>query len=244
VRLGPSALRYELAQTIHVEQELPTGPQTLDYGLRVLFRTTISGPADSVGYPTTVTIDSIVADSGSTLPPMTMNLVAAKGLSFSGRLLRNGEFRTQTVSDSAAALSLSPIVGGFKNFFPRLPAAGATPGATWTDTTTEINRAAGMVTITSINRSNVVKWEDRNNTRSLRVEVVSDFTIKGGGQQMGQQYDIAGSGRRIGVDFVAADGRYLGGESQDTTTMTISLPVQGLTIPRKQMSKSTVTVLP
>ena len=61
---------------------------------------------------------------------------------------------------------------------------------------------------------------------------------------MGQQYDISGTGRRNGIDYVAADGRYLGGESQDTTTMTISLPVQGLTIPRKQMSKSTVTVLP
>ena len=244
VRLGPSTLRYALAQTIHVEQELPTGPQTLDYGLRVLFRATINGPADSAGYPTTVTIDSIVADSGSSLPPMNMNLAAAKGLSFSGRLLRSGEFRTQTVSDSAAAQSLSPIIGGFKNFFPMLPAAGATLGATWTDTTTEVNRAAGTVTITSINRSNAVKWEDRNNTRSLRVEVVSDFTIKGGGQQMGQQYDIAGTGRRTGVDYVAADGRYLGGESQDTTNMTISLPVQGLTIPRKQMSKSIVTVLP
>ena len=57
VRLGPSTLRYALAQTIHVEQELPTGPQTLDYGLRVLLRATINGPADSVGYPTTVTID-------------------------------------------------------------------------------------------------------------------------------------------------------------------------------------------
>jgi len=244
VRLGPSALRYVMAQGIHVEQELPTGQQTLDYGLRILFRVTINGPADSVGYPTTVTIDSIVADSGSSLPPMNINLAAAKGLTFIGRLVPKGDFRTQTVSDSMAAQSLSPIVGGFKNFFPRLPAGGATLGATWTDTTTEINRAAGTVTITSINRSNALRWEDRNSTRSLRVEVISDFTIKGGGQQMGQQYDIAGTGRRNGVDYVAADGRYLGGESQDTTTMTISLPVQGLTIPRKQISKTTVTVLP
>ena len=244
VRLGPSALRYVLNQAIHVEQELPTGSQTLDYGLRVFFAVTITGPADSAGYPTTVTIDSIVADSGTSLPPMSINLSAAKGLTFTGRLQPRGEYRSTTVSDSAAALALSPIVGSFKNFFPRLPAGGATLGAAWTDTTTENNRAAGTVTITSINRSNAVKWEDRDKTRSLRIEVISDFTIKGGGQQMGQQYDISGTGRRNGIDYVAADGRYLGGESQDTTTMTISLPVQGLTIPRKQMSKSTVTVLP
>lgn len=244
LRLGPSALRYVLAQTIHVEQELPTGPQTLEYGLRVFFAATITGPADSVGYPTTVTIDSIVADSGTTLPPMSISLNAAKGLTFTGRLQPRGEFRSTTVSDSVASQALSPIVGSFKNFFPRLPAGGATLGATWTDTTTENNPAAGTVTITSINRSNAVKWEDRNKTRSLRIEVVSDFTIKGGGQQMGQQYDISGTGRRNGIDYVAADGRYLGGESQDTTSMTITLPVQGLTIPRKQLSRSTVTVLP
>jgi len=244
VRLGPSALRYVMAQTIHVEQELPTGPQTLEYGLRVFFAVTITGPADSTGYPTTVTIDSIVADSGTSLPPMAISLNAAKGLTYTGRLQSKGEFRSTTVSDSVASQALSPIVGAFKNFFPRLPAAGATLGASWTDTTTENNRAAGTVTITSVNRSNAVKWEERNKTRSLRIEVISDFTIKGGGQQMGQQYDISGTGRRNGIDYVAADGRYLGGESQDTTSMTITLPVQGLTIPRKQMSKSTVTVIP
>src|SRR3954469_8264198 len=120
VRLGPSALRYVMTQLIQVEQELPTGPQRLDYGLRIFVAVTINGPADSAGYPTTVTIDSIVADSGTSLPPMNMNLASAKGLSFIGRLLPKGEFRSQTVSDSAASQSLSPIVGNFKNFFPRL----------------------------------------------------------------------------------------------------------------------------
>lgn len=245
LRLGPSALRYVMAQTIHVEQELPTtGPQTLDYGLRVFFAVTINGPADSAGYPTTVTIDSIVGDSGTSLPPMTVNVSAAKGLTYSGRLQPRGEFRSTTVSDSVTSLALSPILGAFKNFFPRLPPGGATLAATWTDTTTENNRAAGNVTITSINRSNAVRWEDRNKTRSLRIEVISDYTINGTGQTMGQQYDLSGTGRRNGIDYVAADGRFLGGESQDTTNMTISLPVQGITIPRKQMSKSTVTVLP
>lgn len=244
VRLGPSALRYVMAQLIHVEQQLPTGPDTVDYGLRVFFAVTITGPADTAGYPTTVTIDSIVADSGTSLPTMGISLSAAKGLSYTGRLQPKGDFRSTTVSDSTASQALAPIVGSFRNFFPRLPPGGATLGASWTDTTTENNRAAGTVTITSINRSNAVKWEDRNKTRSLRIEVISDFTITGGGKQLGQQYDIAGAGRRNGVDFVAADGRFLGGESQDSTDMTISLPVQGLTIPRKQMSKSTVTVIP
>ena len=243
LRLGPSALRYVMHQAIHVEQELPTGPQRLDYGLRISFAVTITGPADTAGYPTTVTIDSIVPDSG-TSAPMGINLAMAKALSYVGRLTSRGEFKNQQASDSVAAQSLSPIVGSFKNFFPRLPANGITLGATWTDTSTDNDRAAGSVTVTAVNHAHAAAWDERNGARALRVEVTSDFTIKGSGQQAGQPFEVAGNGLRSGTDFVAADGRYLGGESHDSTSMTITLPVQSMTIPRTQTSRTTVTVLP
>ena len=243
LRLGPSALRYVMHTVIHIDQEFQGMRQPLDFGLRAFFAVTITGPADSSGYPTTITIDSIVPDSGTT-PPMGINLGAAKALSFVGRLTPKGAFRNQSVSDSVAAQALSPVVGSFKNFFPRIPPGGLTLGATWTDTTTENDRAAGSVTVTSINRSHAAAWEDRHSTRTMRLEVTSDFTIKGGGQQMGQPFEVAGSGVRSGVDFIAVDGRYLGGESRDSTSMTITLPIQAMTIPRTQASKTTVSVLP
>src|SRR2546425_8807474 len=243
IRLGPSALRYVMHQVIHIDQEFQGMRQPLDFGLRAFFAVTITGPADTSGYPTTITIDSIVADSGTTAP-MGINLGAAKALSFVGRLTPKGAFRNQTASDSTAAQALSPVVGSFKNFFPRIPPGGLTLGATWTDTTTENDRAAGSVTVTSINRSRAAAWEDHTGTRALRVEVTSDFTIKGSGQQMSQPYEVAGSGVRNGLDFVSVDGRYLGGESRDSTSMTITLPIQAMTIPRTQASKTTVSVLP
>ncbi len=243
IRLGPSALRYVMHQVIHIDQEFQGMRQPLDFGLRAFFAVTITGPADTSGYPTTITIDSIVADSGTTAP-MGINLGAAKALSFVGRLTPKGEFRNQTASDSLIAQSLSPVVGSFKNFFPRLPPNGLTLGAAWTDTVTENDRAAGSVTVTSHNRSHATAWEDRNGARALRVDVISDFTIKGSGQQVGQPFEVAGTGVRSGTDFVAADGRYLGGESRDSTAMTITLPIQAMTIPRKQVSRTTVTVLP
>lgn len=243
IRLGPSALRYVMHQLIHIDQEFQGMRQPLDFGLRAFFAVTITGPADTSGYPTRIAIDSIVADSGTTAP-MGINLGAAKALSFVGRLTPKGEFRNQTASDSLIAQSLSPVVGSFKNFFPRLPPNGLTLGAAWTDTVTENDRAAGSVTVTSVNRSRATAWEDRNGTRALRVDVLSDFTIKGSGQQVGQPFEVAGTGVRSGTDFVAADGRYLGGESRDSTAMTITLPIQAMTIPRKQVSRTTVSVLP
>jgi hypothetical protein len=243
IRLGPSALRYVMHQVIHIDQEFQGMRQPLDFGLRIFFAVTITGPADTTGYPTTVTIDSVAPDSGTTVP-MGINLSAAKALSFVGRLTPTGEFRNQVASDSSAAQSLSPIVGSFKNFFPRLPAAGLTLGATWTDTATTSDRAAGTVTVTNISRSHAAAWEERNGTRALRLEVASTFTIQGGGEQAGQPFQVAGNGVRSGVDYIAVDGRYLGGESHDSTAMTITLPIQAMTIPRTQVSRTTVTVLP
>lgn len=243
VRLGPSALRYVMHQIIHVDQQLPTGPQVLDYGLRIFFAVTISGPADSSGYPTTITIDSVAPDSGTTVP-MGINLGAAKALSYRGRLSPRGEFRDPVPSDSVASQTVSPIVGAFRNFFPRLPSGGMTLGAEWTDTTTDRDPAVGNITVTSVTRSRAAAWEERNGARALRVEATSDFKIQGSGQQVGQPFEVSGTGARSGVDFIAIDGRYLGGESRDSTNMTITLPVQSLTIPRTQASRTTVTVLP
>jgi hypothetical protein len=230
-------------QVIHVDQQLPDRQLLVDYGLRIFFAVTISGPADSIGYPTTITIDSITPDSGAT-PPPGVNLGVAKALSFNGRLTPAGEFRNPIASDTMAAQALSPVVGSFKNFFPRLPPSGLTLGATWTDTVTTSERSAGNVTLTSINRSHAAAWEDLNGTRTIRVEVTSTFTIKGNGEQFGQPFEVAGTGVRNGVDYIAVDGRYMGSESHDSTTMTITLPIQAMTIPRTQVSRTTVTVLP
>jgi hypothetical protein len=230
-------------QVIHIDQEFQGMHQPLDFGLRAFFAATIIGPADSTGYPTTITIDSIVPDSGTTAP-MGINLSTAKGLSYSGRLTPRGAFHYQLASDSAAAESLTPVVGSFKNFFPRLPPNGAALGATWTDTLTDNDRAAGSVTVTSVTKAHAAAWEERNAARALRIDITSEFTIKGSGQQAGQPFDVAGNGLHSGVDYVAVDGRYLGGESRDSTSMTITLTVQAMTIPRTQVSKTTVTVLP
>ena len=46
------------------------------------------------------------------------------------------------------------------------------------------------------------------------------------------------------VSFIAADGRYLGGESRDSTSLTVHLAVQGLAVPVTQVTHTTVAVLP
>src|SRR5437899_11470089 len=68
IRLGPSALRYVMHQIIHIDQEFQGMRQPLDFGLRAFFAVTITGPANTSAYPTTITIDSILAGSGTPAP--------------------------------------------------------------------------------------------------------------------------------------------------------------------------------
>lgn len=243
VRLGPSALRYVVHHRSHVEEQYPGQTRTADQGLRVFLAATIVGPADSMGYPLTFTVDSVVLDSGTTLPP-SVNLAAGRGLRYIGHLTPAGEFKQTATSDSSIAQVLVQVIGSLRNFYPRIPLAGLKPGADWTDTTSTDDRVAIDVNIKIIAHSRTGTWEERNGSRCLRLESSATYSVSGSGTQMGQPLEVTGTGTRTGVQFVAIDGRYLGGESHDTSSIVVGVPMQSMTIPVRQITHSTVTVLP
>jgi len=70
------------------------------------------------------------------------------------------------------------------------------------------------------------------------------FRVAGSGKNMGQPFELSGAGTGTSVAYVAADGRYLGGEAQDSTTLTVRLTVQGVAVPVTQLTRTTVAVLP
>jgi hypothetical protein len=244
VRYGPSALRYLVHRQLHVQQGQAERPQATDLGARIFLAATITGPADSIGYPATFTVDSIVPDSG-TPPPLADNLSRARKLVFSGRLLPRGEFVNGVASDSALAQSLVQFLANFRDFMPRLPRDGLTPGVAWTDTVDATQKGGSSeVSRRAILRSTAAAWEDHAGARSLRLEAASTYQLAGTGQNAGQPFDLSGSGSATVVSFIAADGRYLGGESRDSTSLTVHLAVQGLAVPVTQVTHTTVAVLP
>jgi hypothetical protein len=244
VRYGPSALRYLVHRQLHRQQGQAERPQATDLGARIYLAATISGPADSIGYPASFTVDSIVPDSG-TPPPLADNLSRARKLVFSGRLLPRGEFVHGVASDSVLAQSLVQFLANFRDFMPRLPRDGLTPGVVWTDTLEATQKGSGSeVSRRAILRSTAAGWEDHGGARSLRLEATSTYQVAGAGQNLGQPFDLSGSGTATAVSFIASDGRYLGGESRDSTSMTVHLAVQGLAVPVTQVTHTTVAVLP
>lgn len=246
VQLVPSTTHFLVQQSLHIQQDYAGLPPTIDlrYGLYVT--AAIGAPADS-GLPTTFTVDSIVVDSASQLPPQ-INLAAARGYRVTGRLLSTGEFISGPCDTSAASFAVGSLLPRFRSFFPRLPVGGVRPTMTWSDSTNITDNPAcsggSTVTTRSANQRAALAWEDRGGSRALRLETTTNYHFNGSGDQGGGPFTIDGSGAGTGVQYLTSDGRYLGGELRDSTTLTIELPVQGITIPRRQSSHTIVTALP
>jgi len=243
VRYGPSALRYLVHRQLNIQQTLGDQVQSQNVGARIFVTMAITGPADSVGYPTTFSIDSIVADSG-TPAPVADNMVKVRKLVFAGRVARRGEFVNALPSDSALAQSVAQLLGNFRDFLPRLPADGVKPGATWTDTV-ETTQKGGDAT--SSRRATIhataTPWE-RAGVSGLRVETSQSYHVTGSGKNAGQLYELSGEGTATGTAFLTADGRYMAGDMRDSTALTIRLPVQGVSVPVVQVAHTAVSVLP
>src|SRR6266516_4115264 len=225
VRYGPGAQRDLVHRQLHIQQTLGEQVQAQTLGARIFVTMAITGPADSVGYPTTFRVDSIVADSGTPAP--------------------GAEFVNAVPSDSALAQTVAQLLGNFRDFLPRLAADGVKPGATWTDTV-ETTQKAGDAT--SSRRTNMhasaSTWEDRAGVSGLRVETSQTYHVTGSGKNAGQPYELSGEGTATGTAFLTADGRYLAGEVRDSTALTVRLPVQGVSVPVVQVAHTAVSALP
>lgn len=244
VRYGPSVARYLVRRELHIQQGLGEQAQTHDLGTRTFLTLVISGPADSLGYPTSFTIDSVVGDSGIAAP-FKESLDRAKRLVFTGRLAPGGEFRNALPSDSVAAQALAQLLGGFRDFLPRIPRRGLELGATWTDTLERTQKRGGLeVTIHLVARGRAAAWEDHAGTRALRVESAGTYTLSGTGESAEQRVEVGGQGAGTTTAFLSADGRVSGAEARDSADLTFRFLNEGVTRDVIQVSRTTVTLVP
>ena len=244
VRFGPGAWRYVVHQDVRMEHDRIDMPPTSQLGWSTFVAATITGPAEAAGYPALFTVDSIKPDSGVRLPPW-IDLTMARGLRFIGHLAPTGEFVGGRVSDSVSAENLAMLVGRFQHFYPRIPASGVNLGDTWTDTLTLIDRGGGRVTTRkTVRRVRAAAWEDTPGGRALRLEVSEQYELTELGSSGGQAIEAKGTGVGASVERLGAGGRFLGTVARDSSNLVITLPAQGLVIARRQITTTTVTVLP
>lgn len=245
-RLAPQRGRFLAHQVVEITNDYEGLPPRQVIGYRSWFTVTVRDTTDAARrLATTFVVDSIVADSAVFLPP-TMNLAAARGLTVTGWVTPTGELQDAVFSDSGVVQSLSLLLGWFRHFFPNLPADGVQPGREWSDTltTTEPGGAATVVRTTELRARAAAAWERRPEGEALRLDAAETYQFTGSGDGGGQPLELRGTGMRAGTDYIAADGRYLGGTGRDSVALTITLPQQGITIPQRQLGTLSVQLLP
>jgi hypothetical protein len=238
--LGAGTSRFRVVSHARQEQEIEGNKQVGTFSLEFL-ATAALVPEAANRLRLAFVIDSVHAEGGLITATETAR---AKGARLSGILAPNGEV-TEFTGDSLLAGQLSNVATSVRLFFPRIPPTGAEPGQQWSDTIeTKSTGGPAQVTIHSINDRRVVDWTEHAGRRALRIEVTSRYTLTGAGQQMGQDFGIAGDGERLTTQFLSADGRYLGATSHDSSKVTVTLTTMGMTFPSIQVRADTVTTIP
>src|SRR5262245_16408666 len=220
VQFAPSTMHYLVRQDVHIQQDFAGVPPTIDVRYSLFLTAAIGAPADS-GMPTTFTVDSIVVDSATQLPPQ-INLPAARGYRIAGRLLATGEFIGGPCDTKPDSSQVGGLLPRFRSFFPRLPVGGVHPAMTWSDSTNTTDNPCGSnssTTTNSANQRSAAAWEDHAGSRALRLETTANYRFNGSGDPGGNPFKVAGSGIGNWVQYVSADGRDLGGELRASTRL-------------------------
>jgi len=238
---GPFSETYAIVSHTHQEQELGGQITTVEYALR--WRMTASTDPSGGEAGLTMTIDSAPTITGTAMDLRQGDLARAAGTKFVGTLSAEGRVEGLQGGDTTNTF-LQQLAQSAERFFPRVPAGGAAPGQHWTDTLSTTTNSGGLeIHIEFVSHSEASRWIDRDGTRALEVASVTDYSLAGGGTQMGAEIDLEGTGSRHGIAYLAADGRFLGSISADTSNMTATVAAMGMMVPIVQMRHDTVAVV-
>ena len=233
----PFDVTYRIASHTHQEQEFSGQVNTTEYAMHWNLSAKNDPPM------LTFTIDSVPTITGVNPGVSTSDLEGAAGAVFTGTFSPEGHIADFTGGDDSNAF-LQQLTQSLERFLPRVPAGGAAPGQAWTDTLESTTNSGGLeIKVELITQAQAASWvEHEGGIRALQVTTVTNYSLGGGGTQMGAEIDVAGTGTRHGTLYLGEDGRFLGGFSADTSNMTATVAAMGAIIPIFQTRHDTVAV--
>jgi len=196
--------------------------------------------ADSAGGRSMrVVVDSVRGDSATPIPAAVLD--SARGAQFHGFVDKSGKpLGLEPITSTSAA---AQIQGLLSDFFP-WTRAGLKVGDSWADTTARVNGVgADSVTVRRVSAYKALANETRGTRKAVRV--AEDFTSSVAGTQPTPSGParIEGSGSGKGAYYVGSDGRYLGGDWQQESSLKISGSFAPQPLPITITQKIKVTTL-
>lgn len=216
---APTPTKYRIDQSLSQEIDATRagGPKQ-----KIAFTTssfvTVSLVDSAGGKVMRVVVDSLHGDSAVPIPANVLD--SARGAEFHGFLEKSGKpSGLEPVRPNPAAVQ---IQGLLSDFFPWIK-AGLKVGDSWSDTTAKTNgTGTDSVTVRRVSAYKAAASEAWNARKAVRI--TEDFTSSVAGTQPTPSGParIEGTGSGKGSYYVSPDGRYLGGDWQQQSSLAIS----------------------
>jgi hypothetical protein len=216
---APATTKYRIDQSLSQEMDATQagGPKQ-----RIAFTTssfvTVSLADSAGGKVMRVVVDSLRGDSAVPIPPAVLD--SARGAEFHGFVEKSGKpSGLEPVRANPAAVQ---IQGLLSDFFPWIK-AGLKVGDSWSDTTAKTNgTGADSVTVRRVSAYKAAAPATWNSRKAVRI--TEDFTSSVAGTQPTPNGParIEGTGSGKASYYVSPDGRYLGGDWEQQSSLAIS----------------------
>jgi hypothetical protein len=216
---APSITKYRIDQSLSQEVDATAAggaKQHIAFKTSSFITVTLSDSAG--GKVMRVVIDSLRGDSAVPIPPAVLD--SAKGTEFHGYLQKSG--KPSGLEPAHASSAASQVQGLLSDFFPWIK-VGVKLGDSWSDTTAKTNAAGtDSVTVRRVSAYKAASAETWNARKAVRI--TEDFTSSVAGTQPTPNGParIEGTGKGKASYYVASDGRYLGGDWQQESSLAIS----------------------
>ncbi|HEU4523517.1 MAG TPA: hypothetical protein VFR62_00750 [Gemmatimonadales bacterium] len=219
LRPAPVTAKYRVDQSLTQEVDATAegqGKQSLRFSTSTFVTVTLN---DSAGGRTMrVVIDSLTGDSAAPIPPAVMD--SARGGEFRAFVSKTGKPSPLTPTGTSPAAS--QVQGLLTDFYPWVR-AGLKIGDAWTDTTVHTTGAGSdTVTVRRITSYKAATTESRGNVRALRITTEHTTAVSGVQPTPQGPARIEGTGGGNGAYYVSPDGRFLGGEWQQQSSVQLS----------------------
>ena len=237
---APVTTRYRIDQSLTQEIDAtPAGGAKQKIAFTTSSFVTVKLSDSAGGRVMTVLVDSLRGDSAVPIPAAVLD--SARGAEFHGFLEKSG--KPSGLEPAKANPAAVQIQGLLSDFFPWIR-TGLKVGDSWADTTAKTNGTGNdSVTVRRVSAYKAAATETWNARKAVRI--TEDFTSSVAGTQPTPNGParIEGTGSGKGAYYVSPDGRYLGGDWQQQSSLSISGSFAKQPLPITIVQKTKVTAL-
>jgi hypothetical protein len=240
LKMAPSTTRYRIDQSLTQEIDATAAGGAKQ---KIAFTTssfvTVNLADSAGGKIMRVVVDSLRGDSAVPIPRAVLD--SARGAEFHGFVEKSG--KPSGLEPTKANPAAVQIQGLVSDFFPWIK-AGMKVGDSWSDTTAKTNGVGtDSVTVRRVSAYKAAGAETWNARKA--VKVTEDFTSSVAGTQPTPNGParIEGTGSGKGSYYISPEGRYLGGDWQQQSTLAISGSFAKQPLPISIVQTTKVTAL-